>query len=76
MSGYTASLERENQELRDIIAALMIKYASRESTAEALRTVLNPDVTGAVESSLLHIDTSIPGMVVIRYGARRDRPIL
>jgi hypothetical protein len=67
----SADLEREVSELRDIIAALMIKYApyTYVSGREHRRAVLNPDVTGAVESSLLLIDTSNPGMVVIRYGA-------
>lgn len=66
---HAAELERENTELRDIICALMIRYASRELLSDARRVVLNPDVTGAVESSLLHIDTRNPGMVILRYGA-------
>lgn len=63
-----SNLERENNELRDIIAAMMIKHA-RAGTDGHYRTVLNPDVLGAVDSSLLLIDTSLPGMVVIRYGS-------
>jgi hypothetical protein len=59
---HASHLEREIIELRGIVAAMMVKYASG-------RCVLNPDVLGAVESSLLRIDTSTPGMVVIRYGA-------
>lgn len=65
----TLDAERANQELRDIIAALLIKYASNVSGTDTRRAVLNPDVLGSVESSLLHIDTSALGMVTIRYGA-------
>ena len=65
----TLDAERANQELRDIIAALLIKYASCVPDTGTRRAVLNPDVLGSVEPSLLHIDTSVPGMVTIRYGA-------
>jgi len=65
-------LERESQQLRDIIAALVIKYATKAFATNAYRAVLNPDVLGSVESSLLLIDKSVPGMVTIRYGAFQD----
>jgi hypothetical protein len=59
---HASDLEREVTELRGIIAAMMVKYANG-------RCVLNPDVLGSVETSLLRIDTSMPGMVVVHYGA-------
>lgn len=66
---HASNLERKVTELREIVAAMMVKYAVRSSVSDGYRAVLNPDVLGTVDVSMLDIDQSVPGMVVIRYGS-------